>query len=319
MLKPIPVPQRDPPLPPQETLPTMYDLPSDNPEDSGLPDEFHLLQPALLTNTFNTPRYTQNEVFCGADMNLYYDVQHPLWYKRPDWFLVVGVPRLYAGKDLRNSYVIWQEGEHPYVIVELLSPGTAPEDLGDYASNDPEIVELDDDRNNPEKSSASETILEGNGSLSSRKIPLSKWDVYEQKLRVPYYVVFSRYINKLWFLKLEGGKYQKQKISAENPRLWIPELEAGLGLWQGEYQGINRLWLRWYDSQDRWIPTEAEDAIATAQQERILKKDAIARAQQAELQLQRVTLNLLQSGMAIEQVATITGVSVEKVQEMMEE
>ena len=129
-------------------------------------------------------------------MNLYSDVQHLLWYKRPDWFLVVGVPRLYAGKDLRNSYVIWQEGEHPYVIVELLSPGTAPEDLGDYASNDPEIVELDDDRNTPEKSSESETILEGNGSLSPRKTPLSKWEVYEQKLRLPYYVVFSRYSNK---------------------------------------------------------------------------------------------------------------------------
>lgn len=259
-------------------------------------------------------------------MNLYYDVKHPLWYKRPDWFLVVGVPRLYAGKDLRNSYVIWQEGEHPYVIVELLSQGTAPEDLGDYASNDPEIVELDDAAcNTPENSSDSETILEGNGSLSSRKIPLSKWDVYEQKLRVPYYVVFSRDSNKLWFFKLEGGKYQKQNISAENPRLWIPELEAGLGLWQGEYQGINRLWLRWYDSQDRWILTEAEDAIATAQQERIfrqqeriLKEDAIARAQQAELQLQRVTLNLLQSGMAMGQVATITGLSVEKVQEILE-
>jgi len=31
-------------------------------------------------------------MFTGADMNLYYDVRHPRWYKR--WFLVVGVPRL---------------------------------------------------------------------------------------------------------------------------------------------------------------------------------------------------------------------------------
>ncbi len=34
-------------IPPQQTLPTMYDLPSEDPEETGLPDEFHLLQPEL--------------------------------------------------------------------------------------------------------------------------------------------------------------------------------------------------------------------------------------------------------------------------------
>jgi Uma2 family endonuclease len=56
-------------------------------------------------------------------MNLYYDVRHALWYKRPDWFGVVGVPLLYDEVDLRLSYVIWQEGINPFVVVELLSPG----------------------------------------------------------------------------------------------------------------------------------------------------------------------------------------------------
>lgn len=31
-------------------------------------------------------------------------------------------------------------------------------------------------------------------------------------------------------------------------RVWIPTLELGLGLWQGEYRGKNRQWLRWYRS-----------------------------------------------------------------------
>lgn len=35
-------PQSDPPLSPRLTLPTMYDLPSENPESPGLPDEFHI-------------------------------------------------------------------------------------------------------------------------------------------------------------------------------------------------------------------------------------------------------------------------------------
>ena len=38
------------------------------------------------------------------------DVQHPLWHKRPDWFLALNAPRLYDGQDLRRSYVVWQEG-----------------------------------------------------------------------------------------------------------------------------------------------------------------------------------------------------------------
>ncbi len=74
------------PQPPSETLPTMYDLPSENPEEPGLPDEFHDFQPKLLRETCLPPTYPQNEVFIGADLNLYYDARHPQWYKRPDWF-----------------------------------------------------------------------------------------------------------------------------------------------------------------------------------------------------------------------------------------
>jgi hypothetical protein len=40
--------QTDPPLSPKERLPTMYDLPSEDREDPGLSDQFHLLQPQLF-------------------------------------------------------------------------------------------------------------------------------------------------------------------------------------------------------------------------------------------------------------------------------
>ncbi|MFM2062727.1 MAG: hypothetical protein RLZZ507_2397 [Cyanobacteriota bacterium] len=54
--------QIDPPLSPQEALPTMYDLPSENQEEPGLPDEFHLLQPELLRITFRPPTYTEDNI-----------------------------------------------------------------------------------------------------------------------------------------------------------------------------------------------------------------------------------------------------------------
>jgi Uma2 family endonuclease len=78
--------------------------------------------------------WSLENIFCATDLNLYYDVNHPQWYKRSDWFGVVGVPRLYDGKDLRLSYVIWQEQMSPLVVVELLSPATEAEDLGQTKS-----------------------------------------------------------------------------------------------------------------------------------------------------------------------------------------
>ncbi|MHC5737658.1 Uma2 family endonuclease [Nostoc sp.] len=216
--------QTDPPLSPKEVLPTMYDLPSEYPEDSGLPDEFHLFQPQLLRETFSPPNYPAEEVFVATDLNLYYDLRHTLWYKRPDWFAAVGVSRLYEQQNLRLSYVIWQEGVAPFVVVELLSPGTEKEDLG-------------------------QTLREINQ-------PPTKWEVYERILRVPYYIVFDRYTDKLQVFQLVADRYNELDLTT--PRVWMPGLELGLGLWQGSYQGIERLWLRWYDASGNWLFTPLE-------------------------------------------------------------
>lgn len=283
-----PVPQTDPPRSPRETLPTMYDLPSEDLEEPGLPDEFHDLQPQLLSLTFRTPHYPASQVFTASDMNLYYDVRHVQWYKRPDWFGVVGVPRLYDEVDMRLSYLVWQEGVNPFVIVELLSPGTEKEDLG----------------KDEEKLSAESKELAGNGQATQAQTenkPPRKWEVYEQILRIPYYVVFSRYTNQLRAFKIVGAHYQELEL--QEPRVWMPELELGLGLWQGEYQGIERLWLRWYDAQGDWIATEAEEeriqkaqALQQAEQERIEKAQALQRAEQAEARLESLIQRLRDSG-----------------------
>lgn len=234
-------PQSDPPLSPRLTLPTMYDLPSEDPEEPGLPDEFHIYQPQLLRETFQPPQWQPELVFAASDLNLYYDVSHSNWYKRPDWFGVVGVSRLYEGRDLRLSYVIWQEQVSPFVVVELLSPGTESEDLG-------------------------QTVREVGS-------PPTKWQVYEQILRVPYYFVFSRYTDQLQAFRLVGGHYEPASLTESG--LPIPELELTLGLWRGNYQNIDRLWLRWLTAEGGLIPTPSEQATAAQQQ-------AIAAQQRAE-------------------------------------
>jgi Uma2 family endonuclease len=56
----------------------MHDLPIEDPKESGLPDEFHDLQPQLLSRTLRLIDYTRDRCFTGSDMNLYYDRAHPL-------------------------------------------------------------------------------------------------------------------------------------------------------------------------------------------------------------------------------------------------
>ncbi|MEO1148698.1 MAG: Uma2 family endonuclease [Cyanobacteria bacterium J06638_22] len=258
MFSRLSIPQSDPPRSPRETLPTMYDLPSEDPQESGLPDEFHDLQPRLLSSTLRLPTYASDNRFIGTNLNLYYDSRHPLWYKRPDWFLVPGVSRLYDGVDMRLSYVVWQEGVSPFVAVELLSPGTEDEDLG--------TAERLGDR------------------------PPTKWYVYEQILRIPYYVLFDRYTDSFRVFGLQNGRYQELNLSEQ--RLWISELQVGIGVWQGTFEGVTRKWLRWYDAASNWLPTDAE---RFDEQEQSLNQ-AIERAESAEERAQALAERLRSMG-----------------------
>jgi Uma2 family endonuclease len=212
------------PLAPHQSLLTMYDLPSEDPEEPGLPDEFHNFQPQLLRETCRSSMYPPERMFMGTDLNLYYDGKHPQWHKRPDWFLVLGVEPANQQADLRWSYVIWQEGVAPFLVVELLSPGTEAEDLG-------------------------QTLREVNQ-------PPTKWQVYEQILRVPYYVLFDRYQNQFRAFEMVGTRYQELQLTDQ--RFWFEELKLGLGVWSGRYQGAEGLWLRWWGKDGDWVLTTAE-------------------------------------------------------------
>ncbi len=62
--------QSNPSSPPKHTLPTMYDLPSEEIGDSGLPDEYHAIQAQILDRTFQPANYSSDRIFSAIDMNL---------------------------------------------------------------------------------------------------------------------------------------------------------------------------------------------------------------------------------------------------------
>jgi Uma2 family endonuclease len=238
--------QKNNPAIPVNTLPTMYDLPSESPEEMGLPDEFHDVQPDLLKETC---RPNADDFFMGTDLNLYYDVEHTGWYKRPDYFLVIGASASKSSAESRLSYVMWQEGVKPFLMVELLSPGTEAEDLGQ--------------------------------TLRVVGKPPTKWQVYEQALQVPYYAVFDRYSRQLRMFCLQNSQYVETTISDQ--RFWFQEIDLGLGVWVGSYQGMEGEWLRWYDKAGNWIATYQESELQANQRADREQQRANEAEQRAEL------------------------------------
>ncbi len=247
---------------PKEVLPTMYDLPDEEEDQPGMPDIFHVWQARLLDETFRPPNYEPEEIFTASDLNIYYNVHDFSQCKRPDWFAVVGLPKPGKKPEMRLSYVIWQEGIDPLIVVELLSPSTEKSDLGQ--------------------------------ALREAKSPPTKWEVYEHWLRVPYYVTFSRRTDELRIFELTKTRYKELKD--HQGRLWIEEAELGLGLWLGSYMNVERLWLRWYDRAGNWIPTPAEQERQRAEQERKEKEAALLKAEQALNKAQQLEAKLRELG-----------------------
>ncbi|MBL8196491.1 MAG: Uma2 family endonuclease [Blastocatellia bacterium] len=235
----------------KKNLPTMYDLPSEEVGESGLPDIFHIFQSQLLRETFQPPNYSSNEVFVATDLNLYFDVNHPSWYKRPDWFASVGIPNLYEDKDLRLSYVVWQEGVTPLVIVELLSPSTENEDLGKTTR-----------------------IKKSSRKGKEEEIP-PKWEVYESILKVPYYFTYDHLTKKILAFQLSSDGYISFLPNSQG-FYYLSDVELYLGLWTGYYEKASTIWLRWFDRHFNLIPTPLERVQAEKKQERIEKEQAQA-------------------------------------------
>ncbi|MDQ3250426.1 MAG: Uma2 family endonuclease [Chloroflexota bacterium] len=76
------------------------------------------------------------------------------------------------------------------------------------------------------------------------------------RLGIAYYVVYDPE-QQLSNQRLHV--YARQRTSyVEMPESWLDDLRLGLLLWQGEYEGIEGLWLRWCDQNDQILLTGQE-------------------------------------------------------------
>ena len=102
---------------------------------------------------------------------------------------------------------------------------------------------------------------------------------------IAYYVIFDP-ANHLSEQTLRV--YEKHGIDyIERPDHWLPGLELGLILWEGDYEGHKDTWLRWCNLNDQVIATGAEaKAIATERAEKEHRR-AEEERQRAEKEHQR--------------------------------
>jgi Uma2 family endonuclease len=99
-----------------------------------------------------------------------------------------------------------------------------------------------------------------------------------QALGVLYYVIYSsrrRRKPRLEVHKLVNGKYELQ---SGNP-VWMPEIGLGIGCERGNYSGVTREWLYWYDADGKRYLTPEEQVKQEAQRAEQLEQRAQQLAQ----------------------------------------
>ena len=109
-----------------EWPPTEDELPCDD----GMPMETqrHALQMQLLIDPLRLFWADRMDAYVGGNMFIYFSLEQVRHqdFRGPDFFAVLGVP-----KRERKSWVVWQEGKGPDVVIELLSESTAAQDKGE--------------------------------------------------------------------------------------------------------------------------------------------------------------------------------------------
>ena len=140
----------------------------------------------------------------------------------------------------RKSWVTWREDAGIYLVVEVTSPSTRREDH------------------------------------------TNKKRVYAgHPLRIPVYVIFDPEDGALEGFRLEADVLEYLPVvPSVNRRLPCKAMNLELGLWDGEYMGVEGPWLRWY--------TPAGDLVATPEEAELVEAQrADDAAQRADDEAQR--------------------------------
>ena len=275
--------------------PTQAELPYDD----GVPMESqrHKMQMELLIDTFGTWLEEREDGYTSGNMFVYFSLAQikNQDFRGPDFFAVLGVP-----KGERRSWVVWEEGKGPDVVIELLSPRTAANDKNEKKLIYQNQMRVPDyfwyDPFNPDDLAGfslvggvyQPIVLNVENLLVSQALGLAllRWQGNYKGVETTW----LRWATLAGELLPTAEEKERQRTEQESQRA------------EQERQRAEQ------ESQ------RAEQERQRAEQERQRAEQASQRAEQAELQLQQTARNLLQTGMTVEQVATITGLTTSEIE-----
>ena len=185
-----------------------------------------------LRESLELSSYIQPEMLIASNLGICASLDDKLVIKAPDWFYVASAAPVSEGD--RRSYTPSLDGEVPRVVMEFLSE------------------------------------TEGSEYSAKPTFPPGKWFFYEQILQVPTYVLFSPITGELEVYQRQESSYEIATPNAEN-RYWLGDMELFLGVWQGEKEGRNGFWLRWWNADGEllpWAVEQIEQERQRAEQER---------------------------------------------------
>ena len=185
----------------------------------------------------------------GQDSGIYWRLMEPpeKGAEAPDWFYVPNVSPLLDG-EFRRSYVLWKEFVAPLIAIEFVSGNGAEEK---------------------------------DATPPSENEKAGKFWVYEQAIRIPFYVIFDGWKDTLEAYHLVDGRYVKMHPNAHG-HFEIAPMGVEIGL---QLEG-STTWLRWWDQSGNLLLTGDErasqaEAIANQQTAIADQQTAIANQQTA--------------------------------------
>ena len=78
--------------------------------------------------------------------------------------------------------------------------------------------------------------------------------------------------------------------------IWLPDLQVGLGLWAGTFEGVPGPWLRWCDQAGEWFLTDTEQERQAKEQERQAKEQERQAKEQERQRADKLAAKLRELG-----------------------
>jgi Uma2 family endonuclease len=125
-------------------------------------------------------------------------------------------------------------------------------------------------------------IVELSSPTTAREDHTTRKGLYERVFQTPEYFIYDPFTRVLEGWRLNKQRYRRIKPNGDG-RLRCEQFGLWLGTWQGEFQGHNDLWLRFFDAAGTVVPIRAELEHGQAEAERQRAKAERHRADAEQL------------------------------------